>query len=502
MTQPPAGSDLSLSRPAAIGAALAVALVFFGLRLLLLAAREPFFDELFTAWIARKPWGEMLEALRSDSGPPLYYALLHLITGGGGSVGAGRALSLAASAGLLLALFRWKSGADARWIAAMILAVFPPHVYFSVEARAYALCALFAGLGAIALDRWCEEGSRRALAIGSLSFVAAAWSHYYGVLLFPIPLAIAWSAGGRRPALEGLAASLSAGLAFIPGFVLAAEQPREAIGWMAEGGAASSWDPLLGLSLAAPYPPVFVEPPPAWLQWIALALTAVVVLAGLRSRRARRWGVVVLVPVVAAIVLSSAGRLYFPMRFESVLAAPFAIWLALSLEAIRRPLIRAALLASLVGLGLISSVMVVRSAAGREPDGWRTAAALVRRTVPESVPVVASRYAWLEVVSQRDDGWSPLVVAFPPEQASHPGWAREPLAEPPLRIRREELPRAPFVWIGPATGREIEALAGGFRVEPLSVSGGVMVARVSEHGVNELEDEHRREPGEEEQTDP
>jgi hypothetical protein len=56
-----------------------IVLVFLSLRIALLAARDPFFDELFTVWISAKPFAGILHALRSDSGPPLYYFIVHAL---------------------------------------------------------------------------------------------------------------------------------------------------------------------------------------------------------------------------------------------------------------------------------------------------------------------------------------------------------------------------------------------------------------------------------------
>src|SRR5438045_3967519 len=54
-------------------AVVLIALVFLALRIALLIAREPFFDELFTVWISGKSFAGIVHALMNDSGPPLYY---------------------------------------------------------------------------------------------------------------------------------------------------------------------------------------------------------------------------------------------------------------------------------------------------------------------------------------------------------------------------------------------------------------------------------------------
>src|SRR5438094_866007 len=56
-----------------------VLLLFLAARVPLLFLRQPFYDELFTQWISAKSFAGILDALRFDSGPPLYYWLLVLL---------------------------------------------------------------------------------------------------------------------------------------------------------------------------------------------------------------------------------------------------------------------------------------------------------------------------------------------------------------------------------------------------------------------------------------
>src|SRR5258708_33304644 len=87
---------------------LLIAIFFLALRVPLLVTREPFFDELFTRWIAGKSFAGILAALRLDSGPPLYYFVVHAI--GDPSIVATRVLSLSCAAGSIVLIWpatRW-----------------------------------------------------------------------------------------------------------------------------------------------------------------------------------------------------------------------------------------------------------------------------------------------------------------------------------------------------------------------------------------------------------
>src|SRR5438034_951811 len=103
-----------------------IVLLFFVPRLFLLFLRQPFFDELFTHWIAAKSFGGILEALRFDSGPPLYYFVVHAL--GNPPLIWTRALSLLFATMALIAVLAEERLGEARFWAAAIIAVFPPAV--------------------------------------------------------------------------------------------------------------------------------------------------------------------------------------------------------------------------------------------------------------------------------------------------------------------------------------------------------------------------------------
>ncbi len=482
MSNVPATVEPPLSRGARLGAVAAIVALFAALRLLHLVWRPPFFDELFTVWIASLHPGEFAAALASDSGPPLYYLAVHLLTIGHASVTAARLVSFAAACGLLAAILVTKRLGRAALVAALLLALFAPHVHFSVEGRAYALAGTLAGAGCLALAEWAAGGRRSRLALGTALLVGAAAAHYYGVLFFAIPFALGLLARTRRAIVEGTAASAAAGVVFIPGFILASRQPPESIAWMRlVGHAPAPLEPLRQLAFVADYPPVFIAPPPEWVPIVALAATLLIVVPGLRSAEARRWGVITLVPVVLAVAFGLAGAsVYFPVRFEAVLAAPFACWLAVSLLAMRNVWLRSAATILLVALGLVASYTGIMTSLARRPDAWREAATFVRRTVPASMPIVASGYGYLEVLGQRDAAWYPRVRGFPAGIETHPGWVDAAAREP----EPGTLPAVPFVWVGQRHSPEHRALARGFGLRPLMVGRGMIVAEAVEDRKN------------------
>jgi hypothetical protein len=407
---------------------LSVVALFLAARLPLFFLRKPFYDELFTAWIAAKPFAEIVTALHHDSGPPLYYFAVHLF-------GHARLLSLVCAGVTFLLVMRRSL------IAALLLTLYPAAALMAVDGRAYAMCGMFVAVGVVAL----EEDHRFA---GALAFVLAAYTHYYGVLFFPLLLL-----RGRR----GLGPFALAAILFAPGFLLALHQPAEAMAWNAFP---PMWS-LANLSFAGHYADGLLTSPP-----LAVVIGAMVMFI-FAACRSWRFAPAVLIPLTLTLLFAAAGRsIYFPLRFESVIAAPLVLWLAASLarwpSAVRTTL--AAALA-LTGALVLTRGTLAHAYAG-ESDGVR-AARLVRARVPAGEPVVASGYNWLEAQSVL-----PRVTAFPLEQAQHPGWWR-PLPAYDTR----NLP-ADFVWIGNAEAPELAALRRVRRALPLGQAGNVVILRM------------------------
>jgi hypothetical protein len=396
-----------------------IVVLFFAPRLALLWFRQPFFDELFTRWIAAKSFAGILEALHYDSGPPLYYFLVHAI--GDPSIAILRVVSLLFATVALVALLVKRHDT-----AAALLAVFPPAVLLSVDARAYALCAMFVTIGILALD------AERPYA-AALAFVAAAYSHYYGALFFPVlfcgapPPPAVRAAEGRGAPLRAFLLTL---LLFAPGAWLALHQPRGSMAWIGP---------------FPQYPEALFGRPPLWLLIVSAGL---LIVAGYRLNR---YAAMTLIPLAIALAL----RIYFPLRFESVIAAPFVRWIGASARRILIP--------PLIAAGLLICAFGIVDHATRPVDDYRAAAERVRN-VPGTV--VASGYLYLETISLRS------AAAFPPEQALHPGWRA-------MATSGSELPPGSFTWIGERLAPELALIRRSRHVTPLYVNERAAIVKVN-----------------------
>lgn len=191
---PPARARARARRPSSATVAV-LALTAVGLILRLLAGRSFWLDEATSVTQARMPFSAMLTSLRtSDVQPPLHDVLLWVINRVvGDSETAMRSPSLLAGTALIPLLY-W-IGRDL-WdrrtglIAAGLIAVAPFVVWYSQEARMYAVFMLVANLALWAQvrilrdpedaeDRW----RWRWWLLYSLSTAAMAWTQYFGALV-------------------------------------------------------------------------------------------------------------------------------------------------------------------------------------------------------------------------------------------------------------------------------------------------------------------------------
>lgn len=213
------------------------------LRFATLDAQSLWYDEAVTARLLRLDLGGMLEAIPdSESTPPLYYALAWLWTHvfGTGEVGLRSLSALLGTATIVVvwALGRRLGGDGAALAASALAAVNPMLVWFSQEARAYALLGLLGGLSALLWLRALEEidletassashpspsppptsGRRytRLLAWAAAAGLAMATHYYAAFLVAPQALWLLLRAPGWRRRATLLAPPALAGAALAP----------------------------------------------------------------------------------------------------------------------------------------------------------------------------------------------------------------------------------------------------------------------------------------------
>jgi len=284
------------------------------LRLVTLDVQSLSNDEAFTAAIAVGDLGSVFSSVKStESTPPLYYFLAWAWEKPFGSGEAGMRL-LPALLGTLLVPATWAAAREtlprrSALIAAVLVAVSPLLVWYSQEARAYALLALVSTLGFLFFVRGLRGGGRD-LALWSLCSALAIATHYFAV--FPVAAEGLWLLWARREArarvLVACAAPALAGGALLPLLVHQEEHVPRA--WTE---AFTLWDQLRALVQQAAVGPrwTWLVQRPGVLAILVLAGAALALLVRRASAAERRGALpaalVGLSTVVAPIVISLFG---------------------------------------------------------------------------------------------------------------------------------------------------------------------------------------------------
>ncbi len=437
------------------------------LRFATLGTQSFWYDEAVTVGLLHKGLGAMLRALpHSESTPPLYYLLAWVWARvfGFGEVGL---RSLSALLGVATIPVAYLTGARllerrAGLIVALLAATSPLLLWFSQEARSYALLVLLCA-GSLALLPAAMAGRHRALAWWSIVSVLALATHYFAAFVVApeaLWLLVAWR--GRR----GWRAPLLA-VAFV--VVVAAALVPLALAQRNTGHAAQ-------IAASAPLSTRLEQVPKQYVIGfhtaadrvlapfeLVIALLAVVLLVRNGDRRARRGALIAgsigLVAVGLALVLALAGLDYLTTRNLVEGWLPFAIvvgaglvlpWVArrrgegalarrtegrLAVRAERA--LAAGGVAALVAVGLVAVIAVdldpayqrddwrgaaralgqasVARAIVVTPDTAKTALALYRPGVVQ-MPASGARVQEIDIVAmaQRDTPGSAAVTPHPP----------------------------------------------------------------------------------------
>jgi hypothetical protein len=146
--------------------------------------REP--TPRLTQLAARRPWPEIVKALRTDNHPPLFFWVLrfwreHVADGERATRAIAVVCSLAALV-LTWATVRRRAGPWAAGACALLLALSAQQVRYAQETRGYSMAVAFVALAAFAVDRLAAGGGRRRWSsVLGTSALAAMLAHYYAL---------------------------------------------------------------------------------------------------------------------------------------------------------------------------------------------------------------------------------------------------------------------------------------------------------------------------------
>ncbi|HSR93757.1 MAG TPA: glycosyltransferase family 39 protein [Solirubrobacterales bacterium] len=274
-------------------------------------------DEVITA--ARVIPGSFVHMLRevkgSESNPPLYYVLAWgwAKAFGTGEIGLRSLSALFGAATIPVAYLIGRDLASRRagLITAALAAVNPMLIWYSQEARSYALLVFFGALSLLFFVRALQTRRGRDLALWALTSGLALCSHYFAV--FSVAIEAAWLLVALRSqwrlVLPAVGAVLAVGLALLP--LISAQVNPTHIGWI-DHSPLSSRLLQTGVSfLVGETGHVIAEPPRERFALIPVALIAValllLVLRG--SPRERRGGVLGLVVGLGVVLLAAGAAL-------------------------------------------------------------------------------------------------------------------------------------------------------------------------------------------------
>lgn len=385
-------------------ALMAVLLVAFGLRLLLLGAANVWWDEAYSVWLARKPLADVLRITAHDVHPPLYYLLLHgWIRLAGDSEFAVRFPSAAAGALTVAAVYPLGVRLlGRRWAAfgALLLAISGFHVWWSQEARMYIAASGWATVALYLLVR--QTSSQRSTWgwVGCALFVALGLYTLYLAALVVLAAGMTvlglWAARKLRWEVVRRwgVSQLAAALIYLPWLLYALPRIRSQA-----AAADSSPATIVGLYMLLLSTGISTNVDhylPLALGYGALVLAALVALAVRRSWRAlTALAPAALVPPLVIYLLAVVpSRFYSPApeaRYFLLFAPVCALIPAAAAKELAdwRGWTGAALAVSLVGLALWA--LPARYVNRYLRDEWKTAARILGAYAdPDDVVVLVS----------------------------------------------------------------------------------------------------------------
>jgi mannosyltransferase len=179
-------------------------------------------DEAYTDHLVHLGFGSMLSEIpKSESTPPLYYILTwawtHVFGYSAVALRSVSALSGAATAAVVYAVATRVGGLRAGVIAGVLVSVSPIMVWYSQEARSYALATLLASVGLLCLIVYRDTAGTRWLAGWAISGALGLCTHYFVVfVLAPEVVWLLWRARARKEVQAAVGLVVLTVLALVP----------------------------------------------------------------------------------------------------------------------------------------------------------------------------------------------------------------------------------------------------------------------------------------------
>jgi 4-amino-4-deoxy-L-arabinose transferase-like glycosyltransferase len=367
------------------------------------------YDEALTLRTVEGSAGNMWDLIEEQAVPPLYFALAWVWTRVFGEGEAG-VRSLSAVFGALTVPVAYAAGAElvsrrAGLLAAALVALSPPLVYYSQEARSYSLTIFLCAVSLAFFARARQRSSPRDLAGWAIASGLALSAHYFAAFVV-IPEAVLLLAGSRtRATLAAVAGVGAAGLALLPLALYQSEHGGP--GWIANFDLGTRVREAVRVFATGT-----TVPPQRLASVVVLAGLVLLALALLRGGAERRRGALVALGVgtsalVLPLALAAVGSDYVLDRNLLVAWVPLAVALAAGIDAAvaglagpGRRVAAAGIAASLVLVAAFAlQIATLPGDEDRRRDDWR---ALARSLGPNERPrVIAVTPYWQSAAFER-----------------------------------------------------------------------------------------------------
>ena len=340
----------------------------------------------------------------SESTPPLYYGLAWLWTRvfGTGEVGI---RSLSALAGTVTIVLVYLAGREllsrrAGLIAAAIVAVNPAMIWFSQDARAYALVVLLVALSFLFFARALRDPAPRTLAAWALSSALALATHYFAAFVIgPEAILLLALSRERKRVLVAVGAVVVAAVLLAP---IAVEQAGHGhASWIAQQALSERVDravaKLVGDDNGGTQGPRPSGPIPLLVP-VALALSALALLLARGGPVERRGAAIAagvgLGGVAAVLLLAALGSDYFEGRNLMPVYVPLMVMIAAGFSVRRAGLAGPALAALFCICGLVYTVEIDRLPRLQREDLRNAAEQIGPARAPRAIVTVRHAANW------------------------------------------------------------------------------------------------------------
>jgi uncharacterized membrane protein len=337
-------------------------------------------DEVITALrVVPGSFGDMLHAVKeSESNPPLYYVLTWAWAKifGTGEVGLRSLTALfgAATVPVGYLIGRQLASRRAGLVLAALIAVNPMLIWYSQEARSYALLVFFGAVALLFFARALNTARGRDLAFWALASALALCSHYFAA--FPVAIEALWllvALWGRwRVVLPAIAAVGATGLALLP--LANSQNNPDHIGWIENSPLLERLWETAASFLVGETGHVIAEAPRERyalipLIFVALALGLIALRGARHERRGAALGLVVGLGVAALTAVAAVvGKDYVVERNLLPALVPLLVVIAIGFALTRARRLGLLLAVALCAYWLAFDVHVTQTPNLQRPD--------------------------------------------------------------------------------------------------------------------------------------